>query len=161
MARKQNIGRDLSVSVSVNGAVIRQFGLHTSTHIKPLWTERTVVPTNNGGLNVTRAVFNGYEVDLTANRQNGVPDTLQQFLEDTYKAGDPDAVVTMLETVRNDDRSVDQFQYLDGTIFQQDAGDFKGNEDVSQQWRLRFAERIQIGGDQSLVTLGNGLGLGI
>lgn len=156
MAKKQNLGRDLTVSVSLNGKVIKQFGLHTDTHVRPQYTERKVIPTNNGGVTVARPVFNGYDVDVVYMRQDGTGDTLAQFCEDNYIAGNPDIVVTMQQTVRNDDATVDVFNYIDGIIYPTDSGSYKGNEDVSQTFRMFFPRRQQIGGSTGGTTVGGG-----
>lgn len=143
MAGKQNLGRDLTVSISLNGSVVAQFDLHTDTHIQPLFTERKVIPTNNGGVTVARPVFNGWDVTITYMRTDGIPDTVQQLTQDTYLSGDSDIDVTMQQTVRNDDGSVDVFQYLEGIIYPTDAGSYKGNEDVSGTFKLFFPRRMQ------------------
>lgn len=155
--KKQNLGRDLSVSITMNGVVIQQFGLLTDTHIRPLFTERKVVPTNNGGVTVARAVFNGWECDMTYTRQDGTADTIAQFVQDTYFAGGPDIDVTMQQTVRNTNGSVDVFQYLDGIIYPTDSGSYKGNEDVSGTYKLFFPRRIQLSGSASDATFGGGV----
>lgn len=144
--QKQNLGRDLSVSIQLNGTVIQQFNLHTDTHIQPLYTERKVVPSNNGGVTVARPVFNGYDVTVQYMRQNGIPDTIQQFCEETYIAGNPDIDVTMQQTVRNDNGTVDVFQYIDGIIYPTDAGSYKGNDDVSGTMKMFFPRRLQLTG---------------
>jgi hypothetical protein len=152
---KQNIGRDLSVSITLNGSVIQQIDLYSDTHIRPLWTERKVIPTNNGGVTVARPVFNGWDVDLTYFRQEGIPDTLGQYCQDNYFAGNPDILVTMQQTVRNDDGSVDVFQYINGIIYQTDAGSYKGNEDVSGTYKMFFPQRLQLtGGTQNATYSG-------
>jgi hypothetical protein len=154
---KQNIGRDLTVSITLNGQVIQQFGLYSDTHIRPLYTERVVIPTNNGGLSVARPVFNGWEVDLSYYRRDGLADTLGQFCQDNYLAGNPDIDVSMQQTVRNDDGTVDTFVYINGIIYQTDAGSYLGTEDITGSFKLRFSLRQQITGAASDITYsGNG-----
>lgn len=151
--QKQNLGRDLSVSVSLNGQVIQQFNLHTDTHIQPLYAERKVIPTNNGGITVARPVFNGYDLTIQFMRQDGIPDTVAQFCQDTYIAGNPDIDVTMQVTIRNDDGSVDVFQYFDGIIYPTDEGSWRGNEDVSGTFKMFFPQRLQLTGSPADTTL--------
>lgn len=151
---KFNIGRDLAVSITVNGNVISEFGLTTDTHFQPQWTEAKVRPTNNGGVFVVRPIFGGYQVDLTFARQNGVGDDLAQFLEDAFENGDQDPVVTMLETVRNDDGSVDQYNYIGGTFYPTDLGSYKGVDEVSQTYRFFFPQRQSVSGSSAQTTLG-------
>jgi hypothetical protein len=136
----------------LNGQVIQEFGLYSDTHIQPLWTERKVIPTNNGGVTVARPVFNGWDVTIQYYRQDGIPDTLGQFCQDNYFAGNPDIEVTMQQTTRNDDASVDMFQYVDGIIYQTDAGSYKGNEDITGTYKMFFPRRIQLTGDTSDAT---------
>lgn len=155
--KKQNLGRDLTVSIGFNGQTMQQFDLHTDTHITPMYTERKVTPTNNGGVTVARAVFNGWEVALTYMRTDGIPDTVAQFLQDTYFGGGPDVDVTMQQTVRNDDGSVDVFSYLNGIIYPTDSGSYKGNEDVTGTFKLFFPQRLQLSGS-SVPTIGGVLG---
>lgn len=139
--QKQNLGRDLSVSITINGKVIKQLNLHTDTHIRPLVSERKVVPTNQGGITVARTVHGGWEVDLNYMRQDGIPDTVAQFLQDNYFAGNAEVNVSMQQTVRNDNGSVDVFQYVNGIIYQTDAGSYKGTEDVSGAYKMYFPKR--------------------
>lgn len=138
---KFNIGRDLAISVSVNGSVIAQFGLTTDTSFKPSWTEAKVRPTNNGGLWVVRPIFGGYDVEVTYARVDGTGDDLAQFLQDTFINGDSDPSVSLLETVRNDDGSIDQYNYINGTIYPTDGGSFKGVDEVNQAFKMFFPER--------------------
>jgi len=152
---KQNIGRDLSVSFSVNGAVIAQFGLHTDTSIKPQWTESKVRPTNNGGIFVARPIFGGYEVDLTYARVNSVGDDLAQFLENNFEAGFPDFNVTMLETIRNYDGTINQYQYINGIMYPTDLGSWKGAEDVPQTFKFFFPQRQAVSLQSNATVSGN------
>jgi hypothetical protein len=138
---KQNLGRDLTVSITLNGQVIQQFDLHYDTHIQPQYTERKVVPTNNGGITVARPVFNGWDVTIQYYRQDGIPDAVAQFVQDNYVAGNPDIDVSMQQTVRNDDGSVDIYQYINGIVYPTDSGSFKGNEDVTGTFKLFFPLR--------------------
>lgn len=153
MPGKFNLGRDLTVSVSINGSVIKQFGLHIDTHFRPQWTEAKVRPTNNGGVFVARPIFGGYEVEIQYARVNGVGDDLAQFLEDNFKAGGPDPDITMLETVRNDDGSIDQYNYINGTLMPTDSGSYKGVDEVNQTVKFFFPERESVGAGATL-TLG-------
>ena len=153
--KKQNLGRDLTVSITLNGSVAAQFDLHTDTHIQPMFTERKVIPTNNGGVTVARPVFNGWDVTLTYMRQDGIPDTVQQFTQDVYLSGNPDINVSMQQTVRNDDGSVDVFQYIDGIIYPTDAGSYKGNEDVSGSFKMFFPRRLQTAGGPNTTYSGS------
>ena len=130
---------------AVNGAVISQFGLHTDTKITPEWTENKVRPTNNGGVVVARPIFGGYNVEVVFARVNGTGDDLAQFLEDNFKGGGNDPEVTLLETVRNADGSVNQYQYIHGILYPSDLGSFRGIEDVSQTMKAYFPERVNVG----------------
>lgn len=156
MANKFNIGRDLAVSISVNGVVLAQFGYHTDTHVQPQWTEKKIVPTNNGGVPVARGIFGGYNVDIVFARINGVADSVMQFLEDTFKSGATDPVVTMQETVTNDDGSVNQFLYIDGSMLPSDGGSFKGTDEVAQTIKFFFPERQEVGTTGTALTFGGG-----
>jgi hypothetical protein len=154
---KFNIGRDLTISVSVNGNVIQQFGLHIDTHFTPQWTEAKVRPTNNGGVFVARAIFGGYEVTLQFARVNGVGDDLAQWLEDNFKAGGADPDISMLETVVNSDGSRNQYNYINGTIIPTDGGSFKGVDEVNQTFKFFFPERESVGIGSTLTLGGQGL----
>ena len=154
MAGKFNLGRDLSIQLSVANQVIQQFGFHTDTHFRPQWTEAKVRPTNNGGVYVVRPIFGGYEVEVQFARVNGIADNLAQYLEDNFKAGLPDPDVSMQETVRNDDGSVDQFIYINGSISPTDGGSFKGVDEVSQTIKFFFTEREAVSSASNSVTLG-------
>lgn len=154
MGNKFNIGKDLSITITVGGNVIKQFGYHLDTHFKPMWTEAKVRPTNYGGVYVARAIFGGYEVELQFARINGVGDDLMQFLEDNFKAGGSDPVVTLQETIRNDDGTMNQYNYINGTILPQDGGSFKGVDEVSQTIKFFFPEREAVGAATQL-TMGN------
>jgi hypothetical protein len=158
MPGKFNIGRDLSFTVVLNGSVIKQFGLHTDTHFRPQWTEAKVRPTNNGGVYVVRPIFGGHEVELTYARVNGAGDNIAQFLEDTFKSGNPDVSVTCTETVRNDDGTQDQFNYINGICYPTDLGSFKGTDETNQVFKFFFPERQQVSsntGTASTVAGGN------
>jgi hypothetical protein len=154
MAGKFNLGRDVSVQVTVGGNVISQFGFHTDTHFRPQWTEAKVRPTNNGGVYVVRPIFGGYEVEIQFARVNGVADNLMQYLEDNFKAGGADPTVTMQETVNNDDGSMDQYVYINGAILPQDAGSFKGVDEVSETIKFFFPERTAVGSTSPSITQG-------
>jgi hypothetical protein len=106
-------------------------------------------------LTVARPVFNGYDVDLTYMRQDGIPGSVAQFCQDNYLAGNPDILVTLQETVRNDDGTVDVWTYLNGIIYPTDEGSFKGNEDVSGGFKMFFPYRIQ-GSQAPQVNVGGG-----
>jgi hypothetical protein len=148
---KQNIGRDLTAVFTANGQVLAEFGLLEDTHIKPIWQERKVVPTNNGGIPVARTIFGGYDVDVMYARVGAVGDDLATFLENNFVAGNSDVVVTMTETVRNDDGSIDVYQYINGIIYPTDLGSFKGVEDVTQSYKMFFPRR------QGVTSSGGGI----
>jgi hypothetical protein len=154
MAGKFNLGRDLSIQVSIAGNVVQQFGFHTDTHFRPQWTEAKVRPTNNGGVFVVRPIFGGYEVEVQFARINGVADDLMQYLEDNFKSGGPDPDVTMQETIRNDDGTTNQYIYINGAITPQDAGSFKGVDEVSQTIKFFFPERQAVSSGATQLTLG-------
>lgn len=138
---QQNVGRDLAVSFTAGGQTIAQFGLHTDTHIKPMWTETRSKPTNNGGIPEARTIYGGYEVDLTFDRVDGTGDAIMQFLEDNYIAGNPDIIVTLQVTIRNANGTVDQFLYLDGIMYPTDGGHFKQTDNVPQTFKFYFKRR--------------------
>ena len=150
---KQTVGRDLSVSFTIGGNVINQFGLHTDTHFQPQWTLKKVTPTNFGGLPVARAIFEGVDVELTFARVNGTADILMQFLQDNWIAGNPDVVVTLQQTVRNSDGTVSQYNYLNGTIYPTDSGSYKGTDDVSQTFKFFFPESQLISDTSGAITV--------
>jgi hypothetical protein len=151
---KQSIGRDLSVSFSLGGNVIRQFGLTTSVKFSPVWTEVVTRPINNGGIPEARAIFGGHNVEVMFDRVNGVSLALSQFIEDNFVAGNADVNVTLQSTIRNADGSVDQVIYLDGIIYPTNDGDFKGVDTVSQSYKM-FFKRTQIVSTAHSVTVGN------
>lgn len=155
---KQTVGRDLSIQMTVGGNTIQQFGLHTDTHFQPQWTLRKVTPTNYGGIPVARAIYEGTDVEVQFARVNGIADTLFQFLQDNWVAGNPDVVVTMQETVRNQDGTITQVNYLNGTVYPTDAGSYKGTEEVSQTIKFFFprSQLIQSGAG-SVTTSGSPL----
>ena len=156
MANKFNIGRDLAVSISVDGSVLAQFGYHTDTHVQPQWSEKKVVPTNNGGIPVARGIFGGYNVDIVFARINGVADSVMQFLEQRFESGSTDPICTLQETVTNDDGSVNQYLYLNGTMLPSDAGSFKGVDEVSQTIKFFFPQRQEVGTTGTALTYGGG-----
>lgn len=151
---KQNIGHDLDISISIGGQVVKSFGLHTSSDFKPDWSMSKVTPTNEGGRTSARAVFKGWDFTLTYARVNGTADNIAQFLEDTYKAGGADPVITMLQTVTNADQTVDQYRYLNGTATPVDAGDYKGVDEVNGSIKFFFSERQLVSSGSGASTLG-------
>ena len=149
---KFNIGINLTATVTVGGQVMKQFGLHNTTSLKNNWTEEKETPTNLGGLTIAKNIFMGYDVEIKVTRQNGVMDALQQFLQDNYLKGNPDPVVTLLKTVRNDDGTVDQENYVDGTIAITDGGDYTGTSKVSQTVKMFFPRKIQTAVSPTMTT---------
>jgi hypothetical protein len=150
---KQTVGRDLSVSFTIGGNVIQQFGLHTDTHFQPQWTLKKVTPTNFGGIPVARSIYEGIDVELTFSRVNGTADILMQFLQDNWIAGNPDVVVTMQQTVRNSDGTISQYNYLNGTIYPTEGGSYKGSDDVSQIFKFFFPESQLISDTSGAITI--------
>jgi len=154
---KFNIGKDLTLVVSVGGVVMRQFGLHEDNSFKAMWSEERSTPTNMGGLTIQRTIFGGYEVEIKTSRVNSVVDDLQQFLQDNYLAGNPDPVVTLTQTVINTaENTVNQYQYVDGSISIGNVGDYRGNQKVAQDIKMFFPRRISIATNPAM-TLGGGV----
>jgi hypothetical protein len=153
---KFNTGRDLTATFTLNGVVIKQFGLHKSTKITPKFTIESETPSNLGGITIQKAIPMGFDVDVAVTRQNGVVDDILQFILDTYFAGNPDIVVTMMQTVKNDDVTVNQYNYVDGNIWVDDVGDYPGVAKVSQSVKMFFARRLAVT-TNAPVTIGGAL----
>jgi hypothetical protein len=157
---KFNTGRDLTATITIAGLLIKQFGLHKSTKITPKWTIESETPTNLGGITITKPIFMGYDVVIDVTRQNGVVEDIQTFLEANYFAGNPDPAVTLLETVRNDDGTVNQYNYLDGSVWVTERGDYPGVSKVAQAVNMFFPRSLAIT-TNSPVTIGGGALVGL
>jgi len=159
---KFNVGKDLTIVVQVNGVIIKQFGLHEDNSIKPMWSEESSVPTNYGGLTIKRSLFDGYDVEIKTSRVDGTVDDLQQFLQDLYLSGAPDVTVTMTQTVVNTaNNTVNQYQYLDGTIWVDNGGDYRGKQKVAQGVKMFFPRRLPISTNPAITLGGAGIPTGI
>lgn len=152
---KFNTGRDLTATITIGGLLVKQFGLHKSTKITPQWTIESETPNNLGGITIKKPLFMGYDVVIDVTRQNGVVDDIQQFLQDTYFAGNPDPAVTLLETIRNDDGTINQYNYLDGSVWVTERGDYPGVSKVAQAVNFFFPRSLAVTAN-SPVTIGGG-----
>lgn len=147
---KFNTGRDLTATVTMNGIVIKQFGLHRSTRIVPEYTIEAETPSNLGGITIKKAIPMGYNVEIDLTRQNSVPDDVLQYIQDNYFAGNPDVPVTLLETVKNDDGTVNIYNYVDGIIWVDNAGEYPGVSKVSMAVKMFFPRRLAISSNTSI-----------
>lgn len=152
---KFNTGRDLTATFTLNGQVIKQFGLHRSTRITPEYTIESETPSNLGGLTIKKPIPMGINVEIDVTRQNGMVDDLFQFLQDNYFAGNPDIAVSLQQTVRNDDGSTNIYNYVDGIIWIDQRGEYPGVSKVSQQIKM-FFPRSQAVTTNTPLTVGGG-----
>ena len=142
-----NVGRDLTVQIVVNGQAFTNLGLVTDTSRKSLSHMHEVVPTNNDGIPVRRTTYSGYEFQLHLTRQNGQFDSLVRSLQSNYFSGGAPPKVTMTETIRNPDQSVNQTSYTGGTIVPESLGAFKGADAVNDiTFQAVFSQANDIGG---------------
>lgn len=154
---KFNIGRDLTLTISVNGSVVNELGLLTETSFKADWSMKKVTPTNKGGITVARSIFGGYDVECHITRQDSTADDFFSMLEANWIAGGQDPDVTLLETVRNPDGSVDQYNYIDGTIAPEGDGIYKGLDESTMSVKFFFPQRQALT-QNSQVFVGGGNG---
>lgn len=152
-AKKPNLGRDLTLSFSVNGQVILELGLYTDVHFKPVWSEKKIVPINNGGIPVARSIYGGHDVEIQFGRRDSTGEQLAQFLQDNYTGGGSEPNVTLTEIVKDDDGSFTSYQYIDGIVYPTDLGSFKATDEVMQTFKFFFAQRIQLGTGLNSPTL--------
>ncbi len=153
-----NVGRDYSFRFVVNSQVFNiPSSLITDVNRKATSHLHEVIPINNDGKPVFRTTYSGYDYEIHFTRQNGQLDLLVDALMQNYYTGGFPPVVTALETARNPDGSVDQFQLLGGAIVPQSLGSFKGADPVNDvHIQIRFAERNAVGGaSTSAVNLAN------
>ena len=142
-----NVGRDITLQIVINGQNFSNLGLVTDTSRKSLSHMHEVVPTNNDGQPVRRTTFSGYEFQLHLSRQNGQFDSLVRALQDNYFNGGTPPKVTMTETIRNPDNSVNQTVYTGGTIVPESMGAFKGADGVNDiTFQLIFTKSSDVGG---------------
>lgn len=141
---KFNTGRDLTVTFTLNGIVIKAFGLHKSTRITPEYTIESETPSNLGGITIKKPIPMGINVEVDVTRQNGMLDDLFQFLQDNYFAGNPDIAVSMMMTVKNDDGTVNQYNFVDGIVWIDQRGEYPGVSKVSQQIKFYFPRSLAV-----------------
>ena len=143
-----NVGRDLTFRFVVNSQVFNiSNALITEISRSVKSNLHEVIPINNDGKPVFRTTYAGYDYDLHLTRQNGQMDLLIDALVQNYYNGGTPPIVTALETIRNPDQSVDQFQLLAGSIVPSSLGAFKGADPVNDvQIKVVFAERNPVGG---------------
>ena len=152
-----NVGRDYSFVFTINGQTItipNVLVLEVSRKIRAQMHE--IIPLNNDGKPVFRTTYQGYEYDIHLARQNGQMDVLIDALAQNYYQGLVPPTVSLSETVRNPDQSVDQTMLLAGTIVPESLGAFKSGDPVNDiTLKLYFAERNSVGGaSTSAVNLG-------
>jgi len=146
-AGSYNVGRDLTLSAVINGQTFSTFGLVTDTNRHVMSHLHEVIPTNNDGIPVFRVTYSGFESEFHITRQNGQLEYLIDSLVNNYYAGGTPPIVSALETIRNPDNSVDQWQYTGGVVIPENLGSFKGADPVNDQTvKIRFAQRAQVGG---------------
>ena len=151
-----NVGRDYSFRFVINAQVFNiSNALIMEVQRKINSNLQEIIPLNNDGKPVFRTTYSGYEIHLHLARQNGQMDLMFDALVQNYYTGGVPPTVTALETVRNPDQSVDQFQLLGGAIAPESMGAFKGAEQVNDvTLKIKFAERNPVGGAaSSLVNL--------
>jgi hypothetical protein len=141
---QQNVGRDLTISFSIGGVSVADFGLYTDTHFQPQWTEVRTRPTNNNGIPEARSVFGGYDVTIAFDRVNGIAESLIQFFEDNWIAGNPDVAVNLYVTIRNSDGTTDQIVYSEGIMYPTDGGSYKGTDVVPMTFKCFFKSRTTL-----------------
>jgi len=153
-AQKQNLGKDLTLSFSANGQVIKELGFYTDVMFKPLFSDKKIVPINNGGVPVARVIYSGHEVELTFGRRDATGEELALFIEQNYVAGAPEIDVTLTQIVQDEDGTYDTWQYVNGIIYPTDMGSFKTVEDVSQTFKFFFSRKLSI-------SAGSGITVGV
>lgn len=154
---KFNIGRDLTLSISVNGSILNELGLLTETTFKADWQLKKVVPTNNYGITVARSIFGGYDVECHITRQSSITDDFFFMLEQNWENGGVDPDISLLETVRNEDGTIDQYNYINGTIQPQDSGVYKGLDETTIVVKFFFPQCLPLT-QNSQVFVGGGDG---
>lgn len=142
-----NVGRDLTLQVVVNGQSFNNLGLLTDANRKVLSHMHEVIPVNNDGIPVRRTTYSGYDFEFHFTRQSGLVDSLVRELQRNYYSGGNPPKITMTETIRNPDQSVNQTSYTGGTIVPETLGSFKGADPVNDvHLRIVFSQANDIGG---------------
>lgn len=139
-----NIGKDASIDLVHPDQGVIPIALMTSFNPRPLKTRLKSAPITNGGRNVYRVTYQGWEGTVELDRTDGVVDILTNLLETNYFAGLPETYFMITETVRNPDGSVDQFRYTNVVFEPEDMGTFRGEEKVSQRFMFVASQRLKV-----------------
>lgn len=91
--------------------LIKNFSVRQRSNLK------VVKPVNNGGVPQARTSEEGWDLEFTITRQNGVLDKLAQLLQDTFYAGKTQLYATFTETIQNQDGTIDQFKYPHSVVW--------------------------------------------
>jgi hypothetical protein len=123
------IDNNTSLPVDLGGDLI-------SFESSPKVTKIEVKPIDNGGYNKFKRAYDGWTGKLVVDHVTGSLDAFQAAQEANYHAGGAQNYYTIDEVTRNDDGSIDTYQYQFCCIDLSTAGDWK--KDSATELTLEF-----------------------
>lgn len=139
-----NIGKEVSLDLVHAELGVISFGLVTSFQSKPRQQQLTSTPITNSGVPVHRTTFGGWEGSFEIDRANGVLDTLFQYLEDRYFAGNGESYFVLTETITNPDTSIEEYRYVGVVITYDDHGTWRAEDKVTQRFSFLASKRERV-----------------
>lgn len=146
-----NVGKDVTVDFAIVDPVSQQqvslisFGI-VKNFKKSMAHETTKVEgVNNSGEVAARDSFHGWNLSFTVTRQNGMLDKLAQIYQDTYLNGGKQILATFTETVRNQNGTIDQYQYARSVCNFGELGSYDGGgKEVDQSFTAFCPKRTEL-----------------
>jgi hypothetical protein len=115
----------------------------------PVITALTVTPVNNGGLQLLRNIYHGWDGELTFTRNNGALASLQSAVMATFNnLGQESYFSFEAVVVENITMQVNTYTFVNCVISGVSVGDFGGAKQVNQRLTFR-AQQMLVNGNAS------------
>ena len=138
-----SVGQDLQTVIFQNETTsstinATQLGRLLEFNANPQITELSMTPVNNGGVQLTRNIYHGWDGEITFGRYNGTLANLMSGIMAVFNQQGYESYFTITAVVLNTvDSSVDYYTFPHCVISQVGTGDFGGNKEVNQRLRFR------------------------
>lgn len=133
-----SIGKDTQITLDDNnGNIVTTRTKAFSAKAKYSSKETVALDGVNRHLNIPI----GWEGSFDAERTSNALDLFINRLERIYTSGAPVPLITITQTIQEADGSVTQYQYNGSVITLDNAGDWKGDDYVTQKVNFMSSER--------------------
>lgn len=137
-----NIGKDRSVSIIVNGAVLAATKV---TSFSAKQESKVIVSEPLNGPPARRKLPRGWSGDIGYDRGDGILDGYFVLEETTYYAGADADVIQILETTLDPrTRAIAQFRYDNVVLEYEDSGTAKADDRIMQKVKWTASTKTQV-----------------